>query len=106
MAGRQETRVTINKEFDSFDQFIQDHGMAGALKKLVIPNDCVQNVRDQLDLAGVFARLRSRPGPPVVGHLAGTLLWVGHCSSSYGVGTTSGGLLRGLVLLPYARPGV
>ena len=25
MSGREETRVTINKEFDSFDQFIQEY---------------------------------------------------------------------------------
>lgn len=40
----------------SFDDFLEGHGLAGALTKFVIPASRVDRVRDQLDLASVDER--------------------------------------------------
>lgn len=39
-----------------FDQFLQEHGLADALTRLVIPAGAVTRLRDQLDLASVDER--------------------------------------------------
>ena len=39
-----------------FDAFLEEHGLASALTKLIIPAGAVQRVRDQLDLASVDER--------------------------------------------------
>jgi hypothetical protein len=40
----------------SFDAFLTEHGLSGALSRFVIPADAVERVRDQLDLAGIDER--------------------------------------------------
>ena len=40
----------------SFDRFLDEHGLGGALTRFVIPADEAQRFRDQLDLAGMDER--------------------------------------------------
>ncbi len=40
----------------SFDRFLIDHGLGGALTKYVVRAACVASIRDQLDLVGVDER--------------------------------------------------
>jgi hypothetical protein len=40
----------------SFDEFLEAHGLGGALMRYVIPANRVANIRDQLDLVGVDER--------------------------------------------------
>lgn len=45
----------------SFDSFLEEHGLAGSLTRFVIPADAVASLRDQLDMAG-FDERRLFPG--------------------------------------------
>jgi hypothetical protein len=41
----------------SFDSFLNEHGLKNALTKFIIPAEDASRIRDQLDLAGVDERL-------------------------------------------------
>jgi hypothetical protein len=75
MAGRQDERVTINKEFDSFDQFIQEYvtniSASGAFikSKAPLPVGTEVNLRftvimddiETIEGVGVVVRVESDP---------------------------------------------
>lgn len=50
------TFTVCSSKRQSLDQFLTERGLASALTKFVIPGDCVDHVRDQLDLCAVDER--------------------------------------------------
>ena len=53
----QAAAFTISSDTEQpFDSFLAHHDVGNALTKLVIPEDAIQHVRDQLDLAGIEER--------------------------------------------------
>jgi hypothetical protein len=56
IASQSATFTICSDKQCSFDRFLEEHGLAGALTKFVIPEAEVSRLRDQLDLVGVDER--------------------------------------------------
>ncbi len=56
IASQSATFTISSDKYKSFNRFLEEHGMGGALTKFVIPEREVSRLRDQLDLVGVDER--------------------------------------------------
>jgi hypothetical protein len=50
------TFTLCSDKWQSFDHFLAEQGLEGALTRYVLPGDAVDHIRDQLDLAGIDER--------------------------------------------------